>query len=121
MQCSRLYADAEGESHFDDFEIPLTTTDFTPPAPPIAVSEPVPTQRAIFLNVGKNWNGISHPAPVKALFVFTRGVWEVTASDGEVRQFGSGDILRVEDTEGKGHITRLLGDAEGAALLVQLP
>lgn len=120
MQCVRLYADADGESHFDEVEVPLTTTDFTPPAPPIAISASVPAQRAIFLTVERNWDGIPHPAPLKALFVFTGGFWEVTASDGAVRRFGPGDILRVEDTAGKGHTTRLLGDAVGTALLVEL-
>ena len=120
MRCPRLYADAEGLSHFEDIEIPLATVDFTPPAPPIDVSDAIPVERAVFVNVGKDWNGIPHPAPARALFVFTGGDWEVTAGDGEVRRFQAGDVLRVEDTTGEGHSTRTLGEEEGTALLIAL-
>jgi hypothetical protein len=42
------------------------------------------------------------------------------ASDGAVRQFGPGDIFLCEDTEGKGHTSRVLGDLESLAILVEL-
>jgi hypothetical protein len=35
---------------------------------------------------------------------------EVTASDGETRRIGQGELLLLEDTTGKGHSTRALGD-----------
>lgn len=44
-----------------------------------------------------------HPAPRRRLVVVTEGTLEVTASDGEARRFGLGDLLEVSDTEGKGH------------------
>ncbi|HEY2330757.1 MAG TPA: hypothetical protein VGH94_02475 [Acidimicrobiales bacterium] len=38
------------------------------------------------------------------------GEGEVTASDGERRRFGPGWLLLLDDTEGKGHSTHVLGD-----------
>jgi uncharacterized cupin superfamily protein len=38
--------------------------------------------------------------------VVLRGAVEVEVTDGSRRTFGPGDLLRAEDTEGIGHITR---------------
>ena len=38
------------------------------------------------------------------------GVVSITASDGETRHIGAGEVVLVEDTTGKGHITRSSGD-----------
>ena len=48
------------------------------------------------------------------------GEWEITASDGEVRTFSTGDVLLVEDTKGKGHASRVISDDDSLALLVKL-
>jgi hypothetical protein len=32
---ARLYADDQGESHFEDIEIDLALTEYAPPAPPL--------------------------------------------------------------------------------------
>jgi hypothetical protein len=45
------------------------------------------------------------------------GVTEIEASDGQLRRFGPGEILRVEDTSGKGHRTRY----KGARAAVHIP
>ena len=31
---------------------------------------------------------------------------QITASDGEVRTIGTGEVLLVEDTSGKGHLSK---------------
>jgi hypothetical protein len=38
-----------------------------------------------------------------------RGEFEATASDGETRRFPPGAVLLLEDTTGKGHVTRVVG------------
>ena len=49
-----------------------------------------------------------------------RAQWEVavTASDGERRAFKAGDVVLVEDTTGKGHLTRMSGDGLHRAAFV---
>jgi hypothetical protein len=37
-----------------------------------------------------------------------------------VRRLGAGDILLMEDTTGKGHATRIIGDEDALAAVVQL-
>ncbi len=48
MKYVRVYADATGESHFQDLEMALTPVDFAPPAPPINVSAFAPAARTAF-------------------------------------------------------------------------
>jgi hypothetical protein len=45
---------------------------------------------------------------------------EVEASDGEVRRFGPGEAVLVEDTGGKGHITRNVGGKTRRTLVAAL-
>jgi len=47
-----------------------------------------------------------------------RGAIEVEVTDGTRRTFGPGDLLRAEDTDGTGHITRLVGDPPFEALFL---
>ena len=54
-----------------------------------------------------DWNGeIPHPTPRRQFMCTLTGAYEVTASDGAVREFGPGKLLLLEDTHGKGHTTR---------------
>jgi hypothetical protein len=50
-----------------------------------------------------------HPAPCRQYVIVLEGEVEVTTSDGESRVVGSGEVVLVEDTHGKGHITKILG------------
>ena len=43
IKCARLYADAEGESHFEDIEFDMALIEFAPPAPALDVSDPIKT------------------------------------------------------------------------------
>jgi hypothetical protein len=38
MKYTRIYADADGESHFEDVEVQFQEVDFAPPAPPLNLS-----------------------------------------------------------------------------------
>ena len=116
----RLYADADGESHFEDVEAELAPVDFAPPAPPLNLSTYLPSTQASFFGAPAGWNGDWHPAPTRNLFVVISGEWEVKASDGLVRRFPPKSVLLVEDTTGKGHSSRVVSDTESLAMLVQL-
>ena len=122
MHCTfaRLYTDASGESHFEDVEAELALVDFAPPAPPLAVSEYVPAASTAFLGGPAGWNGDWHVSSARNLFVVISGEWEIEASDGETRLFAPNSVLLVEDTNGKGHRSRVIGKEDSLALLVQL-
>jgi hypothetical protein len=46
---------------------------------------------------------------------------EVEVSDGEARHLEPGAIVLVEDTDGRGHVSRVVGDADVLSAVVQLP
>lgn len=115
----RLYADADGESHFSDEEMELRPTNFAPPAPPLNLSAFIPAKQIALLVTPAGWFGDWHPAPRRQFLMRLVGEVEIRASDGEVRRFGPGSIYLVEDTTGKGHTTRTIG-GDSTAAVVQL-
>ena len=48
------------------------------------------------------------------------GAMAFEASDGEVRHVAPGDAILLEDTTGKGHRSRVTGDADAVLALVQV-
>jgi hypothetical protein len=59
-----------------------------------------------------------HPAPRRQYLVIVQGMSEVVVSDGETKRFGPGSILLMDDTTGKGHITRNVGTEDHIALVI---
>lgn len=60
-----------------------------------------------------------HPAPRRHLVVLLTGEVEIEAGDGKKLTLNPGGMVLVEDTAGKGHITRV--NKEGAAVYVVAP
>jgi len=120
MKYTRIYADANGESHFEDVEIQFQQADFAPPAPPVNLSPFSPATQYGFFAVSTDWYGDWHPTPQRQIFFFLSGEVEVEVSDGEVRRFGPGSITLLEDTTGKGHRTRVVGMDDALLAVVQL-
>lgn len=121
MQYVRLYADAAGESHFEDVQVQLFPVNFAPPAPPMDISAPIQASQFMFLGGPAGWSGDFHPAPRRQFLCCLIGEYEVVTSDGETRKFGPGSILLAEDTTGKGHVTRIIGEGYNVAAVIQLP
>jgi quercetin dioxygenase-like cupin family protein len=120
MKYTRVYADAKGESHIEDVEVELNATDFAPPAPPLNLSPLTPAKRVGFLHAPPGWSGDWHPAPKRQMIFYLAGETEGATSDGEVRRFGPGDVVLLEDTTGKGHRSRVVGNQEVIGAVVQL-
>jgi hypothetical protein len=53
--------------------------------------------------------------------VYLSGEGEIEASDGTVRPLRPGTVLLVDDTTGKGHMTRVTGTEEMLVVIVTLP
>jgi quercetin dioxygenase-like cupin family protein len=117
---ARVYSDSSGETHFADEEIGFELVDYAPPAPPISVSEAIGAERVTFISSPPGWIGDFHPAPRRQFIFVLAGELEVEVSDGNARRFGPGSVCLVEDTEGKGHISRVTSDERGFAVAVPL-
>ena len=120
MRYTRLFSDEQGESHFEEVEIELASTDYVEGAAPLQLSSPHAAADYRFMDAPAGWTSDWHPSSARNLFVVLSGEWEVTASDGEARRFKTGDVLLVEDTTGKGHRSRVTSNDNSLALMVQL-
>lgn len=117
----RLFADEQGESHFEEIVVALAPVDFAPPAPPLHVGTLFAAARCGFVSGPVDWDGqIPHPSPRRQLFCSLQGEYEITASDGAVRRFPAGSVLLLEDTTGKGHATRITSDDDVLLVAVAL-
>jgi len=120
MKYTRVFADEEGETHFEDVEVELELVDFAPPASPLMLSRFKPATRYAFCMFPSGWFGDWHPTPRKQVFFGLSGEYEVKVSDGERRVFGPGSVVLVEDVAGKGHVTRVVGSEGVLTAIVQL-
>ena len=120
MKYIRLYSDENGESHFEDLEAQFRSVDFAPPAPPLDISEFGSAEECFNLKGPSDWVGGWHPAPFRQLHFYLSGEVEAETSDGEIRRIGAGDIALVEDTAGKGHRSRVVGQSDVLIAVVRL-
>ena len=117
----RIYADGNGETHFEDVALEFEQTDLVPPAPPVLLTQFAASERYGFELVHPGWVGDAHPVPQRLLAVYLSGTGTMEASDGEVRDLVPGTILLAEDTTGKGHVSRVTGNEDMLVLIVMLP
>lgn len=115
----RMYADDDGESHFEDKLLELEEINFSPPAPPLMLSSLLPGSGLRFFVIEPGWFGDWHPVPQRQWMVRLSGATTIEVSDGERRSMPIGTILLAEDTTGKGHRTR--NDGPGPALVMVVP
>lgn len=121
MKYTRIYSDADGNSHFEDVSVAVAPFDFAPPAPPLNLAAPIESDHLILCSIPAGWVGEWHPTPRRQFCFQLSGAVEIEVSDGSVRQFAAGSILLLEDTSGRGHQTRALGSAASQTAFVQLP
>lgn len=120
VRWTRILATPEGGSCFADDTVALADGDFAPPAPPLGLSPVVAARATRFIGAPAGWDSPAHPAPARQWVVMLGGQVEATTSDGASRVFGPGDAVLVEDTQGSGHRTRVVGEAPWLALVVEL-
>jgi quercetin dioxygenase-like cupin family protein len=116
MTYTRIYADANGETHLEDVDPGMKASDHSS-----MISEMIAARGVIFRVTRGNEYFIDwHNAPRRQFVVNLSGEVEITVSDGEKRRFGPGSILLAEDVGGKGHISRGIGDSERRVMFIPL-
>lgn len=111
MKVTRIYTGEDGQSHFEDLEVPLG------PGRVGSVSALVPGAGTIFRLTQRGWSEEFHNAPRRQFVVTLSGAAEISCGDGTTRRFGPGDIMLADDTTGQGHITRELEEERRSLFL----
>ncbi|HDQ07446.1 MAG TPA: cupin domain-containing protein [Methanoculleus sp.] len=117
----RIFADSQGDSHLDIVTVEQSLAQGAPPAAPFYISEDRAASKYRFYTFEPGWIGELHPAPTRQFLALLSGEVEVKTTDGTVRRFGPGDLVLLEDTSGKGHVTRNTGDGYAMFLVVPVP
>jgi hypothetical protein len=115
MKIHRLYTDDKGESHFTDVEIEYSETTSAG-----RLSQRLPVTGLIFREVPPTYDLDWHPAPRRQYIVNLDNGVQLTASDGESRVIGAGEIVLVEDTTGKGHLSKAVNSRIRHCLFITL-
>ena len=106
----RIYSDSDGCSHFENPNIGLESKDYAPPAPPLNTSPLESAENSVFLELPVGWYGDWHPTPVRQWLILMSGECEFEVSDGARSVCKAGDAVLLDDTSGKGHQTKVLGN-----------
>jgi hypothetical protein len=101
MRVHNLYTDANGQSHFRDIEI-----EWVEESRAGKLSRRLPATGIIFREVQPDYDLDWHPAPRRQYIINLDAGVQITASDGEARVIGAGEVILVEDTSGKGHLSK---------------
>lgn len=116
MKVTRVYSDTSGDSHFEEIQIQLADHGEIG-----FLSENFPAKVVQFRKVSAGYDYDFHCAPQKQYIVLLDGGVEIETSLGEKRQFPTGDILLMEDVNGKGHKTKNLEQRERTSLFIHIP
>jgi hypothetical protein len=101
MRIHNLYVDAQGETHFRDIEVEWIEENRAG-----KLSRRLPATGIIFRQTGGDYDLDWHPAPRRQYIINLDDGVQITASDGESRVIGAGEVVLVEDVTGKGHLSR---------------
>jgi quercetin dioxygenase-like cupin family protein len=110
---TRLYTGPDNQTHAEEVELK-----FTPGSPAEVAKMMQVTGAELHRTAGGNvedW----HRAPRRQYVITLSGRGEIEAAGGKKISVGPGHIDLVEDTTGKGHITRVVGTEDRVTL--QLP
>jgi hypothetical protein len=116
----RLIADSNGESRFASVTVPVTLQNFAPPASPFSVSPLEPATQYGFLHLPAHWVGDMHPTPIRMWIFVLQGEMHFEASNGDWRRISPGSAVLLEDTEGVGHFSKVLGDSAAVLAVARL-
>jgi len=120
LKYTRIYADSDGETHFEDVEEETQKMEIAPTAI-IDIGETRPASECSWASFPAGYSDDFHPVPMRFLIPILAGEVETTVSDGEVRRFKGGDIILSEDVASKGHKTVVVGQLTVDFFLVGLP
>ena len=114
MQIIRVYSGSDGESHFEELELPYEN---------IANAEVTAMRTASGIQFRRTPTGTFidwHPAPRRQYVITLEGQAEIGIGDGTKRIFNAGDVLLADDLTGRGHTTAAVGDKSRVSIAIPL-
>ena len=99
MRIVRVFTGPDGQSHFEDLEVPETQ------GPRYSITDVLPATAAAF-RLAPSGDIDYHNAPRRQFVVCLSGKLEVECGNGDRRVFSPGDVLLADDTTGQGHKSR---------------
>jgi hypothetical protein len=103
MRIHNLYTDATGQSHWRDLEV-----EWVEQGRGGKLSRRLPATGIIFRETPGEYDLDWHTAPRRQYIINLDAGVRITASDGEARVIGAGEVVLVEDTTGKGHLSQAI-------------
>jgi hypothetical protein len=109
----RIWNDAAGDTHLErvaaDFD---PVEDYARGVPTVGVAPLPAAGSSHLLRFERGWVGDFHPAPRRQFLAQLTGRVRVTVTDGERVDAGPGTLWLVEDLDGKGHRSEVIGDED---------
>ena len=124
MNYLQMFADEQGQSHFENAELSSNDLPFISEAPSDYVSPGLPIENLVFMRVPTGWSDDGHTAPRKQWVMVLRGKIEFETSYGDIRRLVPDMVVLAEDTRGKGHKARSVGSEDtllGVAQITSSP
>ena len=90
MRIHNLYTDAQGQSHFRDIDV-----EWVEESRAGKLSKRLPAAGIIFREVQPDYDLDWHPAPRRQYIINLDAGVQITASDGEARVIGAGEVILV--------------------------
>jgi quercetin dioxygenase-like cupin family protein len=114
MQVVRVYTGDDGESHFEELELPYEK---------IADAERTAIQSATGIQFRRVPSGNFqdfHVAPRRQYVITLQGQAEIGLGDGTKRIFNAGDVLLADDLTDRGHTTAAVGNGPRVSIAIPL-
>jgi quercetin dioxygenase-like cupin family protein len=111
-----VYTDAAGASHFREEHFDFTRGRDNQSSLHVLEAKGGATLLRLKAGAVEDW----HNAPRAWFLIVLQGASEVTTSDGQVRHFGPGSVVLLDDTTGKGHQTRAVGKIDHIAVVIPI-
>jgi uncharacterized cupin superfamily protein len=115
MRIHNIYVDDAGETHWRDVEV-----EWVEERNGSKLSKRLPATGIIFRETSGDYDLSWHPAPRRQYIINLDGGVQITASDGEARVIAAGEVVLVEDTTGKGHLSKSVGGQMRRSIFVPI-
>ncbi|MCP5056524.1 MAG: hypothetical protein GY937_07315 [bacterium] len=115
MKITRIYSGDDGESHFEDVDVPLDDHGAIG-----AISTLKEATGIVFRETEGDYDLGFHTAPRRQYVINLDAAVEIEIGDGTKRVLGAGEILLAEDLTGRGHKSRSVDGRRRRSLFVTL-